>query len=254
MPRERKRAKTERQRIIPAAAPSVHHCRDECAAPAVRARAVCGRSQSAAVPACRGAAQSVCACTHRQIWMPPQLRRAPGVVAHRYRTRCGGAVRSLCRRAGTRAGHAIGAAAAAGAGPRLLAGRARGAGGGGDPCRRPRMRSELVEVDWEELPMVTDAEAALEPGTPVVHPNSATTVFRARGGQTGMSPRLRAGGPGGGIHHRASYRGRRWNRAASSPTTTPRRSADGVAVHADPVPAAWITTRGICGCLRRGCG
>ena len=29
---------------------------------------------------------------------------------------------------------------------------------------------ELVEVDYEELPAVTDAETALDPGTPVIHP------------------------------------------------------------------------------------
>src|SRR5213593_2495708 len=29
---------------------------------------------------------------------------------------------------------------------------------------------ELVEVKYEELPAVTDAETALEPGTPVIHP------------------------------------------------------------------------------------
>src|SRR6266700_7667600 len=29
---------------------------------------------------------------------------------------------------------------------------------------------ELVEVSYEELPAVTDAETALEPGTPVIHP------------------------------------------------------------------------------------
>ncbi|HYH42617.1 MAG TPA: xanthine dehydrogenase family protein molybdopterin-binding subunit [Burkholderiales bacterium] len=30
--------------------------------------------------------------------------------------------------------------------------------------------AQLIEVEWEELPVVSDAEAALEPGSPVIHP------------------------------------------------------------------------------------
>ncbi len=33
----------------------------------------------------------------------------------------------------------------------------------------------LIEVEWEPLPAVVDMETALDPATPVIHPNSATT-------------------------------------------------------------------------------
>ena len=44
---------------------------------------------------------------------------------------------------------------------------------------------ELVEVEYEELPPVIDAETALDPATPVIHPelgdNSASSASHAAG-------------------------------------------------------------------------
>ena len=37
-------------------------------------------------------------------------------------------------------------------------------------ARRRRTRCELVAVEYEELPAVTDPETALDPGTLVIHP------------------------------------------------------------------------------------
>ena len=53
---------------------------------------------------------------------------------------------------------------------------------------------ELVEVNYEELPAVTDAETALDAATPVIHPDLGDNLYlraQARGGRAGqgLSPR-----------------------------------------------------------------
>ncbi len=44
---------------------------------------------------------------------------------------------------------------------------------------------QLVEVEWEELPAVTDAETALDPATPVIHPELGNNLCFERAVDTG---------------------------------------------------------------------
>ncbi len=52
--------------------------------------------------------------------------------------------------------------------------------------------AELVEVDWEPLPAVTDVKAALADGAPVVH-DAFGTNMSATGGSSRATRRCRGG-------------------------------------------------------------
>ena len=77
---------------------------------------------------------------------------------------------ALGRRAHPPQGHQIGAAACHRGRARLLARRGGLRGGRDARAPRRRMAASWCDVDYEELPAVTDAETALDAGTPVIHP------------------------------------------------------------------------------------
>ena len=99
-----------------------------------------------------------------------QAKKAPGVVAVVTGAELGQSDHALGRRADASQGHQIGAAARHRRRTRLLAGR------GGRAPSSPGRRAEaedgcaLIEIDYEVLPAVTDAETALDATTPVIHP------------------------------------------------------------------------------------
>src|SRR4051812_5208972 len=51
-----------------------------------------------------------------------------------------------------------------------------GRGGGGGPRRAGRGCAELIQVDWEPLPAVVDAEKATQPGAPQLHENAPNNI------------------------------------------------------------------------------
>ena len=91
---------------------------------------------------------------------------------------------------------------------------------------------DLIDVDYEELPVVADPEQAMEPGAPLVEPDWGDNIMASRdivlgdpdaafAEADGVAQRHRALGP----HHR---HGDRAARAASPPTTRTRtRSRSG---------------------------
>ena len=80
-----------------------------------------------------------------------------------------------------------------------------------------------VTVDYEELPAVTDMETALDPATPVIHPELGDNLAFERkleaGDVDGAFAKRRRGGRGT-LPVRPPHRRDRWSRARSSPTTT----------------------------------
>ena len=53
--------------------------------------------------------------------------------------------------------------------------------------------AQLIEVDYEPLPAVTNMEVALDPGTPVIHPELGDNLAFTRGVDTGGVPEVFAG-------------------------------------------------------------
>src|SRR5262245_59628114 len=75
--------------------------------------------------------------------------------------------------------HAIAVERACWQGEAVCAVIARRRAGGEDGC-------ELVKVDYQELPAVTDAETALDPGTPVIHPELGDNLTFERKHEAGI--------------------------------------------------------------------
>ena len=120
-------------------------------------------------------------------------------------------------------GHQVAAAARDRDRARLLAGRGRGGGGRRVAHRRPRTRSQLIEAEWEELPVVVDMEDALArrnrhpPGSRRQHLLPARARHRRRGRASSPRPTWWWRTPSTSAATPASAsRG-----ARSSPTTTP---------------------------------
>ena len=87
----------------------------------------------------------------------------------RHRRRACQGDHAVGRRAHASQRHQIGAAARHRRRPRLLAGRS-GVRGRRPHARRSGRRLRAGHVEYEPLPAVTDAETALDPATPVIHP------------------------------------------------------------------------------------
>lgn len=54
-----------------------------------------------------------------------------------------------------------------------------------DTRARAEDAAQLIQVEWEELPPVTDAETALDPATPVIHPELGSNLCFERSVDTG---------------------------------------------------------------------
>ena len=120
-------------------------------------------------------------------------------------------------------GHQVGAAARDRRRARLLAGRGGRAPWWRDTRAEAEDACELVEVDYEELPAVTDAETALDAGTPVIHPELGDNlcferVHRRR--RVDEALRRRRRGRRGDLRVRPPHRRHATSRAPSSPTGT----------------------------------
>src|SRR5262249_59411185 len=45
--------------------------------------------------------------------------------------------------------------------------------------------AELIEIDWEPLPVVADVHRAVEPGAPVLHPAAGSNIIERLGARAG---------------------------------------------------------------------
>jgi aerobic carbon-monoxide dehydrogenase large subunit len=87
--------------------------------------------------------------------------------------------------------------------------------------------AEAIEVEYRELPAVVDAEAALEPGAPQLHPEvPGNLAFDYEYGDESAAAEAFAGG---------ALRARRWSRRPASPPTT-RQAAASISM---PARRAW---------------
>ena len=186
----------------------------ESGATDARARPICQRHRAAAHGACRLRALAARACAHQKHRRPTAAKKAPGVIAVVTGAELAQSDHALGRRAHASEGHQIGAAACHRRRARLLAGRS-GLRRGRAHARRSGGRLRAGRGRYEPLPAVTDAETALDPATPVIHPELGDNLTFER--------KLEAGDPDQGF--RRSRRGRRGDLRVRPPHRRHQRAA-----------------------------